>query len=1491
MGGLPECPKIEVERLLSILKSEREFMFVYTALQNVGFQHGPIYRTIQKCAMRDKEAVCEVCLSESVMKELHRTCLHPVVIDTMFQSCFGIRLQNVDGSKTRILPIKVARLHFRQRPSQHLLCYTKLEYETALNASFDIFLLQGNGSIVAEMWGFLVEKLDAPDNVRSLSFYEDWNPTEMFTSMDQSEKFSSNNVIVMSWNDEYVSLLKNAFNRKQKNATVSCILLTEKFQEKISILPNKIGIHNTSVIFAPGIPGIDDNTTGKRLIDSVRYQSNAFLHILKVLYQENLHVVVVTNETQPCVSKKTKVIGSELWGMVRAVAHEGTELFFTMLDIDSLNEYALQIIVNLSTWPEFSNRHVPCELAIRNGIVFSNKLVRMPESFHTRLYKRGLVKPSQSTCISIRQDLKNPHRVFGIPSIENVCPSKILVKPIQVLLCNPETFFSPKSKHMSLSLLENKIMKGNEIKICEITGIARLNKVDMEVFAYCQMELKSELKIDKKYVFSMSGFKGYKIGHLHSVTVALAIADHIAKKSNVLIICSQKNKPLLHFLGLLLKEKKCFVAQDQLNCKRMQHIGVTDLIMLAREEYIDKEELCLQFPNLKRCVFLMESVTLSRKDGYLSVQFLHVDVESLFEPSHLCNVIQRSLRVLMSLLKKKTTENMPDNGCTLNVTELTKQIEIRTSQEFLIRGDSAYIVVGGLTGLGWLIIKYLARRNAKIIISLSRRSLSNEAEKRILNIKNLYGIEIIHKEADITNLDNLTKAIRSVKQKLPDVPIRGVFQGAAVINDNTVPKMTQEAFNLPLVVKILGTWNLHLVTKHMDLDIFIMHSSVASVFGNYSQTNYAAANAFEDSFAHYRTSLGLPTQTINWGALDVGMGSDPALRDIFFHKGIHLMTAEQICSCLTQMLLSDQTQGIFVDFDIKRFLTSNNLKWQNSKYTGLISVEVESSPQKIHSVEDNVNDFANMTDLVRSISAQVLMIDVSELEDTKSLAQFGVDSQNAIEIINSIFETTKVRLPILLLLSGDFSIQELGKVITEKQCMASSDNERVGGQNSRESLSLLERHFELMPQQNSHLAFSFSISGCVNNAEMWRKMMQFVLRINSTLRFRATDFFNENNLNARSTDVEDFILPFEHTKTKKAQDIQKLQLGHSILSVIYNETIGQGMLHILCDQEYFDVFCGRILLQDLQAISEYVMANKSVPAWLDKPKIDMISMYETKLRSVADESKEYWSHRLRLCKTSSSLQKLSKSFIQTKPSERQKFSLPPIDISDLQNIAIKKNWTICNLVATVFQILLNKFTNAERIALVMEVDLRHQLQELREQIYPCSNFIPIISTNFHYPGATLQQILTENSEAIDDGFLHSLLPYVVIKELQEFDSEIHETHSFLFHTMNEMHQYINFESAYVKKSTNFETMLYAVHNKSQNSLKMEFHFCPERISSQVASAFVDNFVQLMETVPKIYSKTFMLVQTQTLPQNTGEKILSPGDKHHISYLMTNKFNV
>lgn len=55
----------------------------------------------------------------------------------------------------------------------------------------------------------------------------------------------------------------------------------------------------------------------------------------------------------------------------------------------------------------------------------------------------------------------------------------------------------------------------------------------------------------------------------------------------------------------------------------------------------------------------------------------------------------------------------------------------------------------------------------------------------------------------------------------------------------------------------------------MDLDFFVMFSSIASVFGNVGQLSYSAGNAFQDSLAQYRRHvLGLPGLAINWGPIN-----------------------------------------------------------------------------------------------------------------------------------------------------------------------------------------------------------------------------------------------------------------------------------------------------------------------------------------------------------------------------------------------------------------------------------------------------------------------------------------------------------------------------------------------------------------------------------------------------------------------------------------------
>jgi acyl carrier protein len=653
-----------------------------------------------------------------------------------------------------------------------------------------------------------------------------------------------------------------------------------------------------------------------------------------------------------------------------------------------------------------------------------------------------------------------------------------------------------------------------------------------------------------------------------------------------------------------------------------------------------------------------------------------------------------------------------------------------------------------------------------------------------------------------------------------------------------------------------------------------MHSSIASVFGNYSQTNYAAGNAFQDSFAFYRRSIGLPAQVINWGALDIGMGSDPTLKDIFFHKGIHLLSADQICCALTQLFLSDQTQGIFVEFEIKRFLTANNLKWSKSKYRGIIPVETESL-QKSESTEGKAYESGDMLNLVKETAAQVLMIGVSEIENTHTLAHFGLDSQNAIEIINTIFSVTKVRIPILLLLSGDYNIQELAGFLSDKISTLESEGLSDHGKNNSKSSSHSTRHLINLHQQKSFFQFSFEISSNVSNQDIWRRGMQFMVRMNSTLRRTGQMPDQKHNPNSYE-DVEDFIIPFED-KNKESFKIEIADKDVPV-AVIYEDFGNKAVLHIFCSRAHCDAFCGKIFEKDLQTISAYAVAGKPFPAWLDKVDMGFFPLYTKSVHTVADTSKHYWKKRLRLCRTSATLKSVDPLLDFNDNVNR--LSLPLADVSVLQKLALDNEWAMCTVICSVIQIALHKITNAERVPLLMDVDLRLKIPECREEISPCANLIPVISPNFLRPDLTIKDVLEENRNILEEANLHSLYSIADIMELEEFDSKLHKTHSFLFQTItNADHQYINLISTQTERDPRFETFFHVQHNEEQRTLTMEFHFCPKLVSVCTASILTEFILELIQTIPMNLTKMLTQVQLRTTLQEnlntspTGEKDL------------------
>ena len=92
-----------------------------------------------------------------------------------------------------------------------------------------------------------------------------------------------------------------------------------------------------------------------------------------------------------------------------------------------------------------------------------------------------------------------------------------------------------------------------------------------------------------------------------------------------------------------------------------------------------------------------------------------------------------------------------------------------------------------------------------------------------------------------------------------------MFHLAGILDDGVLAEQSSERFKAVFDAKANAALYLHEATIKLNLDYFVLFSSVASSMGSPGQSNYAAANGFLDQLALYRHQQGLPATSINWG--------------------------------------------------------------------------------------------------------------------------------------------------------------------------------------------------------------------------------------------------------------------------------------------------------------------------------------------------------------------------------------------------------------------------------------------------------------------------------------------------------------------------------------------------------------------------------------------------------------------------------------------------
>ena len=232
-----------------------------------------------------------------------------------------------------------------------------------------------------------------------------------------------------------------------------------------------------------------------------------------------------------------------------------------------------------------------------------------------------------------------------------------------------------------------------------------------------------------------------------------------------------------------------------------------------------------------------------------------------------------------------------------------------------LREDRTYLVTGGLGGIGCVMADYLADRGAGAIALNGRRAPDPEAEETIRRLRER-GVTVQVELADVTDADAIDEMLARIDETLP--PLGGVIHSVGVLSDGALGNQSWERFEQVLWPKVLGAWHLHRATEDRDLDMFVLFSSVAGVLGNPGQSNHAAANAFLDQLAAHRRALGLPGQTIAWGAWsELGEAEEQRERiaERLEARGTDWITPQQGLRAFDQLVREDAATSVVLAAD------------------------------------------------------------------------------------------------------------------------------------------------------------------------------------------------------------------------------------------------------------------------------------------------------------------------------------------------------------------------------------------------------------------------------------------------------------------------------------------------------------------------------------------------------------------------------------------------